>query len=308
MEVNFKEILLDYEKLVQTSVKIPLHTKDIISFEFKPSNLPHLLGLNYLVDIPILFEYQNKRISAMEIYRMIKNDEINTEEFKNSKYYDNIYSNKLCHFSSERIMNLFKNISILKFNPKKIRDFDTKLDKVDYLLYEIIKCIGNNKYDHFGIGFSNDKSDNYPNTFFVRDNKDYINEQEHVYPTSLYIKDRKKKIFFKIYWENIRKSLKKSSHYKALVKLQDRYEFNVDTLKKDDLKIFNDIEDIDDKEKLERHFKLLRLDEVTEVYKPYLDTKCWNNKLKQYLVDLIDKNNKDYLPSEINTLIDKYNP
>lgn len=302
MNIDFKKILLDYENLIGTTVKIPLNNNQIINFQFRLTNLPHLIGLNHLTDIPILADYQNDHISAKEIFLGIKYDSINTEDFKNSKEYPTIYENKLRHFSSNNIIRLLKNASIKKFDPANV-PFPTKLDKVDYMIFEMITC--NNKLNHLGIGVSN-STENFPNTFFARNNNDYLIKQDDVYPTSIFIKDKKKHIFFKINWNNVRKSLSKSSHYKALVKLQDKYHFNIETITKDDLNSYNSIDNTNDRDSINRHFKLLRLDEVKEVYKPYLDSHLWNNLQKQYLIDIIDSHNKDYLPNEITKLLNEY--
>ena len=75
----------DYEKLIKTEVQIPLNNGDIIKFAFQPQDLPHLLGLQYLVDIPYLFEYSEKRLSATELYeRMLSKGEnaIDPNEFE----------------------------------------------------------------------------------------------------------------------------------------------------------------------------------------------------------------------------------
>lgn len=61
MNVNFLNIIDDYERLVKTEVKIPLDESIVINFVFRPNHLPHLLGLNKLVDIPILLDYKNKK-------------------------------------------------------------------------------------------------------------------------------------------------------------------------------------------------------------------------------------------------------
>ena len=37
-----------------------LSNRDIIKFSFNSQDLPHLLGLQYLVDNPYLFEYSEK--------------------------------------------------------------------------------------------------------------------------------------------------------------------------------------------------------------------------------------------------------
>ena len=49
-----KNIIADYEKLIKTSIQIPLSNGDTIRFTFNPQDLPHLLGLQHLVDNPIL--------------------------------------------------------------------------------------------------------------------------------------------------------------------------------------------------------------------------------------------------------------
>ena len=80
-----KNIIADYEKLIKTSIQIPLSNGDTIRFTFNPQDLPHLLGLQHLVDNPILFEYSEKRLSATELYhRMCSDgdDAIDTNEFE----------------------------------------------------------------------------------------------------------------------------------------------------------------------------------------------------------------------------------
>lgn len=59
-----KNIIADYEKLIKTNIQIPLNNGDIIRFTFKPQDLPHLLGLQHLVDNPILFEYSEMNITV----------------------------------------------------------------------------------------------------------------------------------------------------------------------------------------------------------------------------------------------------
>ena len=64
--------------------------RDIIKFTFNPQDLPHLLGLQHLVDNPILFEYSKKRLSATDLYnRMCSNgeDAVDTDEFEKSIYF-----------------------------------------------------------------------------------------------------------------------------------------------------------------------------------------------------------------------------
>ena len=91
-----KNIITDYEKLIKTQIQIPLNNGDTIKFTFNPQDLPHLLGLQHLVDNPFLFEYSEKRLSATDLYnRMCSdgNDAINPDEFEKSEYFDEIYKN-----------------------------------------------------------------------------------------------------------------------------------------------------------------------------------------------------------------------
>lgn len=120
----FKNIIDNYENLIKTKITIPLSNGEIIKFEFKPQDLPHLLGLQYLVDNPVLFEYSQERLSATDLYKGMCNGKID-------------------------IINVRQ---IVKFNPKKIRVFTTKLDKLDYMFWKLMKD-ENDNYGYFGIGF-----------------------------------------------------------------------------------------------------------------------------------------------------------
>lgn len=305
MKINFLNIIDDYEKLVKTEVKIPLNESMVINFIFKQNHLPHLLGLNKLVDIPILLDYKNKKIKAIEIYNGIKNGSIDGESFKGSKHYEEIYNNKLKYFSSERIMNLIRGTEIIKFNPNEVKNFATKLDKVDYMFFELIGKVESG-YAHFGIAFTNDSIQNQPNTFFTRTDDDYIKGQTLVYPNSIYLKDKEKKVVFKIYWANIRKNLgiSKNKHYKELDKILKKYDYKIERVTKRDIDKLSNIDEFD---KITRHFRLLRLDEVKLAYIAYLEeAKLWNNKQKEYLVNCIDKSEKDILPNKIKKLLNEF--
>lgn len=41
---TIKETFEDYEKLIKIKIEIPLDNGDIIQFEFRKQDLPHLLG------------------------------------------------------------------------------------------------------------------------------------------------------------------------------------------------------------------------------------------------------------------------
>ncbi|MGU8479069.1 PBECR4 domain-containing protein [Clostridium perfringens] len=306
-----QDIIKDYEKLIQSKIKIPIYGGDVIEISFRIENLPHLLGLNKLIDIEIFSKFANKKdksVTATTIIKLMKHKDINkriTMDFiKKSRYFDKIYEEKIKYFSSENIIKALKNSIIIKFNPKDIKKFKTKLEDIDYLFYEII--LGENgKYYHFGVGFSFEKnSKDYPKTFFARDDDDYI-QQNKVYPTSLYIKDRFKKIFFKVYWNNIRENLiLNEKRYKKLKEILLKY--NLDMFELNKANIENLELDCEDLEILKNDFIKLRRDEVYEAYRFHIKFEDWNNTYKDYLVNLVDDSENELLPNEVKILLNEF--
>ena len=139
-----RDIIADYEKLIKTTIQIPLNNGDTIKFTFKTQDLPHLLGLQHLVDNPFLFEYSEKRLSATDLYnRMCSDGEdgIDTDEFENSEYFDEIYNSRIQYFSSDMILDIIQSRQIVKFDYTKIKNFSTKLDKIEYMLWKMEKLI-----------------------------------------------------------------------------------------------------------------------------------------------------------------------
>ena len=131
-----RDIIEDYEKLIKTNIQIPLSNGDTIKFTFNPQDLPHLLGLQHLVDNPVLFEYSEKRLSASDLYKRmcsVGEDAVDTDEFEKSIYFDEIYNGRIRYFSSEMILDIIQARQIVKFDSSKIKNFPTKLDKIEYM-------------------------------------------------------------------------------------------------------------------------------------------------------------------------------
>ena len=298
-----KGIVKDYEKLIPLTIKIPIYNGEVIKFSFKRENLPHLLGLNRLVDIEIFEKYankENKKVTATTIFEMMKNGDIEMSLLKGSSYFEDIYNNKIKYSSSHNILAAIKNNIIIKFDPSSIKDFDTKLDKVDYMFYQIV-IEENGRYYHFGIGYSIEEGvGNFPNTFFVRADDTYIrSEKDKVYPTSVYIKNSNNKdVFFNVHWNNIRKCLiENKKAYKKLKRILENNNLDMFLLNKDNINKLNLKED--DLKVLKSDFIKLRRDEVYEAYKPHIKFEAWNNTYKDYLVKFVDESSRDYLPNEI---------
>lgn len=297
-----KNIIVDYEKLIKTQIQIPLNNGDMIKFAFKPQDLPHLLGLQHLVDNPILFEYSEKRLSATELYeRMCSNgdDAIDPDEFEKSLYFDDIYNGRIQYFSSELILDIIQARQIVKFDYKKIKNFSTKLDKIEYMFWKRYKD-KNNNFGYFGIGFmsSGKNSDiNYPNTFFFRMDDDYVCYQEKVLPYSIMKKDKMGVKTFEIYWEQVWESLKKNSHYK---KLKEQYIMEDGTF---------DIESLETctNEEILKHYELLRLDALDKIYLPYMKNDFrWTNDEKRHILKKMKTEHRDLMPNEIKNLLNEY--
>jgi len=218
-----KNIILDYDKLIKMNIQIPLNNGDTIKFTFHRQDLPHLLGLQHLVDIPVLFEYSEKRLSATELYnRMCSSEEdlIDPNEFEKSAYFPELYERRIQYFSSELILDIIRAKQIVKFDCTKVTNFFTKLEKIEYMFWKKYKDKDDN-YGYFGIGFMTNEKDgdvNYPNTFFFRLDDDYIANQRTVIPYSFMQKSKDGERIFDIYWEQILKALNKNKHYKKLKK------------------------------------------------------------------------------------------
>lgn len=124
------EIIKEYEKLLNKNFVYTLENGVVIDLVFTKANLPHLLGLQYLEDIPMLKEYKEKIRSANFIYRMLKIGDITDEQIKNS-----IHFNKI-----ENRFNHIINIQALCCN-KLIYNFNNSLANseiiADMLLYKL---------------------------------------------------------------------------------------------------------------------------------------------------------------------------
>ena len=194
---TIRTIIDDYENLIKTRVIIPLDNGDIIKFIFHPQDLPHLLGLQHLIDIPELFEYGQNRLSATALYKGMCTGSYDIESYEKSTYYPELYKNRIQYFTSGTILDIIKAKQIVRFDPRKIKGFSTKMEKLEYMFWKLIRD-ENNNFGYFGIGFmaaGNQSDENYPNTFFFRADDQYIWKQIPVLPTSLMITDKNKKIF-----------------------------------------------------------------------------------------------------------------
>lgn len=301
-----REALFDYEKLFGKKMGLSLENLDLISFSFRDYNFIHLIGLHKLTDIPIIQKLNNKNnklVTAESLYYDIKNGKVTNDIFELSEFYDSIKENRLNYFNSERIIRLIRSGEVIHFSPNKVtsKNRTTKLEKIDYIFFEILETNHKN-HVNFCLAFSNVNLKNYPSTFFMEKSDFYRNNQDILGVLSLFIDSGVDKEF-KIYWENVRKSMKNNTHYKYLSNLQNKYNFNIDKLYQENINKLDICEEcLND---INKHYQFLQMEEIQKVYIPYLpEAKKWNNNQKKFLLDKINYN-KDYLPNEIVAMLKK---
>lgn len=213
--INFTTIIDEYKRLVSLeNIRLTLSNGDKVKFQFRMNQLPHLLGLHHIEDIPLFYKYGQKQIYASNLLKELRKGALTQNDIDQSKLFENIYETRIQYFTYEHIVKLLLHGTIIEFKPSKIKYFDTKLDKIDYMIWNNL----DDGYSHLGIGFSMKDNEGFPNTFFYRNNEDYIEKQKTHNKITLSIKNLEgsEKGFFKIYWENLSDSLADNTHYKKL--------------------------------------------------------------------------------------------
>lgn len=66
--------------------------------------------------------------------------DVNVDDFEKSIYFNELYKNRIKYFNSALIMDLISARQIVKFDSNKIKTFRTKLYKLDYMFWKLIKC------------------------------------------------------------------------------------------------------------------------------------------------------------------------
>lgn len=306
-----KTILSDYENLLNKHFKLVMDDSQILEFEFKDVNFMHLIGLHKLDDISIIqkFNDKNDKIhNAKKIYADISNGVITYDELAKSKKIKDILESRLNYFSSDTIIKLIHKEEVIHFNPSIVslrNSKATKLEKIDYIFFETIEVDGEG-YLQFCLAFENRSTKNYPTTFFLEKSDLYVSGQKCKNIVVLNIESTKCNEF-KIYWDKVRLSMKKNSHFKWLEKKAAIYGYTVEELNQGNV---NEI-DIGENDLIEvkKHLDLLRIDEVKMVYLPFIpEASTWNNEQKRYIANYIDSSeNKNVTPSQVKKKLSEYN-
>ena len=123
------EVATEYSKLFGKDYIYTLETGMILHVYFIPGSFHHLIGLQKLIDIPLVTK--SRRNNPVYIFKNILDGVITLNDIQKSSYFSDIKS-RLNHFSQIKRMVEFEKI-IVNFNPSLI---NSKLTKADYILYK----------------------------------------------------------------------------------------------------------------------------------------------------------------------------
>jgi hypothetical protein len=134
-----------------------------IELYFAPYHFPHLLGLQYLKDIPQVV--QTPLNSATAIYRNIKKSYITYSDLKKSAFFSKIES-RVEYFS--HIGELFNQRIIIDFDPTKVKKTEFK---AKYILFK------SHELGYLHLCLANDLKVFYPESYIYESSKYYTTGQ-----------------------------------------------------------------------------------------------------------------------------------
>lgn len=188
---KLKKCISIFESMMHKDFYLTLENNKVMKVFFARKHLHHLLGFQYLIDIPpLVIDPKN---SATTIYNNINNGRITYNQILKSSFYPKI-SDRIDNFS--HINNLMFEKIIIDFNKNKVPSAPDyiPLIKAKYILYTK-SC---NHYLHLCLG--NDNIIYYPETFLVHPNDYYVVGQNELKIENVTIvpQYKKKKINSKI--------------------------------------------------------------------------------------------------------------
>lgn len=162
----------EYKTVVGYTMRYEFVDGGEVSYTFHKKNFPHLIGLQKLIDIPIINDFNDpskQKISAGFLISRIKKGRFLNENIVRSSTHFYEIQERFDNFSRDNLLTVSYTDAVIDFNALKIGS----VLKSNYILFE-------NKgkgFDHLGIAV--DKlGRTYVETFFYN-------------PTDLYIKNQK---------------------------------------------------------------------------------------------------------------------
>ena len=162
---------------------------NVLAFQWKRKDFPHLIGLQKLVDIPLISNFndpKNLTVSAGFIISRIKRERFLTDAVIRSSIYFPKIRERYENFSRENLLTLSYTDVIVDFNP----DLIGSVLKSKYILFER-KDAG---YDHLGIA-KDQSGGTYVETFFYNPTDIYIKNQRVLPITKLKIFDKQGNLY-----------------------------------------------------------------------------------------------------------------
>ncbi len=155
-----------------------------LSYKLKKRNFPHLIGLQKLIDIPLISSFNDPTdptVSAGFLISRIRKQRFLTDAIIRTSIYFPLIQDRYDNFSRENILSLSYTDVIVNFNPCLI---GSSL-KSDYILFEQ-RNVG---YNHLGVAI--DQVGNpYIETFFFDQTDSYIKNQKILHITKTQIFDK----------------------------------------------------------------------------------------------------------------------
>ena len=187
---NLLEKFNDYRSIINYRIRYEFEDDSAIEFKLKQSDFPHLLGLNKLIDIPIIRQFndiKNQTVSAKFLISKIKKEELLTESTVKSSLYFPKIQDRYENFCKENLLSITYTDAIIDFNPALLGS-DLK---ARYILFEE-KGIGT--YNHLCIAQTL-SHENYIESFFYEPSNRYLKGQKIIKVKKVIIYDDKGKVF-----------------------------------------------------------------------------------------------------------------
>lgn len=180
----------EYKAIVNYRMEYTFEDNSQISFKFKQTDFPHLIGLHKLIDIPVIRQFndsKNKTVSAKYIISKIKKQELLTENNIRSSCFFSDIQNRFDNFSKKNILTMTYTDAIIDFNASLI---GSNL-RAKYILFEQKNKQG---YNHLCIA-EDLKKKQYAESFFYNPTDLYIRNQKTVKVKQIHIYDNQGQLY-----------------------------------------------------------------------------------------------------------------
>ena len=180
----------EYKTVVGYTMRYEFVDGGEVSYTFKKKNFPHLMGLQKLIDIPIINDFNDpskQKISAGFLISRIKKGRFLNENIVRSSSHFYEIQERFDNFSRDNLLTVSYTDVVIDFNASRIGS----VLKSNYILFEK----KGNGFDHLGVAV--DKlGRTYVETFFHNTTDLYIRNQKVVKIKKVQIFDEMGNLYF----------------------------------------------------------------------------------------------------------------